>query len=98
MECKKNVSYDDCELAILRMAVDKVEKIKGKRRLKNDIIRNIIRIVEDFLRKKKVICYGGTAINNILPDHDQFYNKQVEFPDYDFFSSNPVKEIGRAHV
>ena len=92
MECKKNVSYEDCELAILRMAVDKVEKIKGKRRLRNDIIRSIIRIVEDFLRKKKVVCYGGTAINNILPDHDQFYNKQVEFPDYDFFSINPVQD------
>ena len=50
MECKKGVSYDDCELAILRMAVDKVENIKGKRKLSNEIIKRIIRIVEDFLR------------------------------------------------
>ena len=91
MECKKGVSYDDCELAILRMAVDKVENIKGKRKLSNEIIKRIIRIVEDFLRKKKCICYGGTAINNILPDNDQFYNKNVEFPDYDFFSPRALQ-------
>lgn len=91
MECKKGISYDDCELAILRMAVDKVENIKGKRKLSNEIIKRIIRIVEDFLRKKKCICYGGTAINNILPDHDKFYNKNVEFPDYDFFSPRALQ-------
>ena len=91
MECKKGISYDDCELAILRMAVDKVENIKGKRKLSNEVIKRIIRIVEDFLRKKKCICYGGTAINNILPDHDKFYNKDVEFPDYDFFSTRALQ-------
>lgn len=91
MECKKGISYDDCELAILRMAVDKVENIKGKRKLGNPTIMRIIRIVEDFLRKKECICYGGTAINNILPEHDKFYNKNVEFPDYDFFSTRPVQ-------
>ena len=33
----------------------------------------------------------GTAINNILPVEDQFYNKDVDIPDYDFFSTDPVK-------
>ena len=36
--------------------------------------------VEMFLRDKKRICYGGTAINNVLPLQDQFYNKEVELP------------------
>jgi hypothetical protein len=35
----------------------------------------MIKIVEDFIIRKKLICYGGTAINNILPERDQFYNK-----------------------
>jgi hypothetical protein len=47
----------------------------------------MIKIVEDFIIRKKLICYGGTAINNILPERDQFYNKEGD-PDYDFFSSN----------
>lgn len=88
MECKNNISFDECELSILRMAVDKIENVKGKKKLQNDTIQSIIQIVEDFIKSKKCICYGGTAINNILPKHDQFYNKNVEFPDYDFFSPN----------
>ena len=48
--------------------------------------------MENFLRKKKLVCYGGTAINNILPINDQFYNKDVEIPDYDFYSSNALKD------
>ena len=31
--------------------------------------------VENFIRTNKLICYGGTAINNILPVEDQFIIK-----------------------
>jgi hypothetical protein len=48
--------------------------------------------VENFLRKKSLICYGGTAINNILPKQDQFYNTDIEIPDYDFYSSNALND------
>ena len=51
----------------------------------------IIRVVEDFLKVTKRICYGGTAINNILPLQDQFYDKSTELPDYDF-SPEPLKD------
>ena len=27
-----------------------------------------------------------------MPKQDQFYNKDIEIPDYDFFSSNPVDD------
>jgi len=37
------------------------------------------------------MCYGGTAINNLLPKKEQFYDKSIEFPDYDFFSKTPLK-------
>jgi len=36
-----------------------------------------------------VMCYGGTAINNLLPKEDRFYNPEVDVPDYDFFSETP---------
>jgi hypothetical protein len=80
------------ELAILRKAIDKAE-VKAKMELLNsEIIGEIINIVEKFLRDKKLICYGGTAINNILPKDEQFYNYDVEIPDYDFFSDNALKD------
>jgi hypothetical protein len=91
VDCK-GLTFEDCELAILRMAVDKAEEKMGKRIVNSEDIKNIIRIVEDFIRLKNLICYGGTAINNILPEEDQFYNKEVEVPDYDFFSMDALED------
>ena len=88
----KNLSFADCELAILRMAVDKAEEKIGKRVVNSEDIQKIIDIVEEFIKRKKLVCYGGTAINNILPEEDQFYDKDVEIPDYDFFSINALDD------
>tara|TARA_X000000950_G_scaffold15348_1_gene16630 strand:- start:1996 stop:3546 length:1551 start_codon:yes stop_codon:yes gene_type:complete len=54
-------------------------------------VKKMIKIVEEFLIKKKLICYGGTAINNILPKKDQFYSGK-EFPDYDFYSTDAMND------
>ena len=48
--------------------------------------------MENFISKKGLVCYGGTAINNILPERDQFYNKELEIPDYDCFSSKAMED------
>ena len=88
----KGVTFEDCELTILRMAVDKADEKIGKRTANSPEIKKIIEIVENFLKRKGLICYGGTAINNILPDADKFYNKDVEIPDYDFFSFNALED------
>ena len=94
-ECKrgnKNMTFADCELTILRSAVDKIQTNTGKGLLKEKNIQKIIEIVEEFLKKKKRICYGGTAINNILPEDKQFYDKSIELPDYDFFSPTALED------
>jgi hypothetical protein len=88
----KDLSFQDCELSILRMAVDKAEEKIGKRVVNSEEVQKIIKIVENFIKKKNLICYGGTAINNILPREDQFYNKEVEIPDYDFFTVNALED------
>ena len=62
------------ELLILRNAVDEAEKKKSKY-VNSPIIRKIINILEKFIKDNGFICYGGTAINNIIPAYDQFYNK-----------------------
>ncbi len=46
-------------------------------------------VVKNFLENHRVLCYGGTAINNLLPKKDQFYNPEEDVPDYDFFSKTP---------
>ena len=90
--CDKKMTFNDCELAILRAAVDKAEEIQGKKVANSPEIKQIIGIVENFLRHKQLICYGGTAVNNILPKQYQFYNKDIEIPDYDFYSPNALND------
>ena len=90
--CNNKMSFDECELAILRQAVDDSETIKAKSIVMNDDVKKIIDILESFLQSKPLICYGGTAINNILPKQDQFYNKELEIPDYDFYSTSSLND------
>ena len=101
MACSKNVSFKDCELSILRKAVDLAEQTQGHELLNTPEVKKIIKIVEDFISHKKLIIYGGTAINNILPKYDQFYDYGYEIPDYDFFSKNALddsKELADIYV
>jgi len=91
IKCGKKMTFEECEMAVLRSSIDNIDKKKGEEMISNPQIIKIITIVEKFLKKHKLICYGGTAINNILPVEDQFYNKNIELPDYDFFSPTPLK-------
>lgn len=90
--CPPDLSFEDCELHILRQAVDEAEEVQGKKMTNSSEVQKIIMVVENFLKKKNLICYGGTAINNILPKKDQFYDKELEIPDYDFFSSSALED------
>uniref|UniRef100_A0A6C0F183 Poly(A) polymerase catalytic subunit domain-containing protein n=1 Tax=viral metagenome TaxID=1070528 RepID=A0A6C0F183_9ZZZZ len=90
--CDNDMTFADCELAILRHAVDESDEKKSKRLANAKEITEMIVVVEDFLRKKHLICYGGTAINNILPKQAQFYNRDLEVPDYDFYSPNAMDD------
>ena len=79
-------------ISVLRASVDKIEQKQGSLVIKDPKVQEITRIVEAFIRRKKLVCYGGTAINNILPKKDQFYNKKIQLPDYDFFSTNALDD------
>ena len=99
--CKKGMSFNECELSILRAAVDNAEEIQSKKDVNTPEVKRMIEIVEQFLSKKGLICYGGTAINNVLPKHDQFYDLNIEIPDYDFFSPdalNDAKELADLYI
>ena len=90
--CTNEMTFEECELTILRQAVDNTTELQGKDAVNNEDIKKMIIILENFLIRKKCICYGGTAINNILPKDVQFYDRSVEIPDYDFFSKNALTD------
>ena len=90
--CEQNMSFADCELAILRMQVDQAQEKMAKRVVNTPDIKKMIGIVEDFIKRKKLVCYGGISINALLPDEDKIYNEEVDLPDYDFFSDNALED------
>jgi len=85
-------SKEQRALEILKKSQKEIEAKQGEKLVSNPTIKEIVSIVEQFLIKKKLICYGGTAINNILPKKDQFYDMTREIPDYDFFSPNSLDD------
>jgi len=90
--CDSDMTFEDCEMAILRHAVEETETKHGQSTVNSPEIQKMLVIVEDFIINKKLVCYGGTAINNILPKSAQFYNRDLEIPDYDFYSSNALSD------
>jgi hypothetical protein len=92
VKCDKSLTFQECELAILRSAVDLAETKMGKRLVNTPEVQEMIQIVEDFLKKKNLICYGGVAIDALLPEQDKIYDKDVEVSDYDFYSPNALED------
>lgn len=94
--CNDDMKLEECELVILRNAVDENESIQKK--LKNENFKNsedfakIFAILEDFIIKKRLILYGGFAINAVLPEYAQFYDKNVDIPDYDCYSPTAMED------
>ena len=87
--------FEEIELEFLRKAVENIT-VTNKLQLYASIhMENIINIVELFIKSNKILCYGGTAINNILPEHIKFYEKLLDIPDYDFYSTNSIRDLVR---
>jgi hypothetical protein len=49
--------------------------------------KDIMKIVGGFIKKKKLLIYGGYALNLLLPKKDKFY-KDFTINDYDCFSTD----------
>ena len=70
-------------------AAKQAQELIDKEAANDPALKETLKIVRRFIETHPVICYGGTAINNLLPKEDQFYNSEVDIPDYDFFSKTP---------
>lgn len=85
--------YVKRQLKSLAAAAEKAGDIIASESANNQEIQYALDIVANFLRKKGRVCYGGTAINAILPKNLQFYDPKKDLPDYDFFTPNPKEDI-----
>jgi len=73
----------------LEKIVKQLELENDKKAAANPLIKQSLEVVAEFLRNHPVMCYGGTAINNLLPPEDRFYDPETTIPDYDFYSRTP---------
>jgi hypothetical protein len=76
-------------MADLQPIIDKLQLENDKAAAANPMVKKSLSIVKEFLQTHPVMCYGGTAINNLLPEKDRFYDPLTTIPDYDFYSKTP---------
>ena len=50
--CDNKITFQECELAVLRQSVDNIEQEQGRRVVNNEDVKKILKIVEDFIVKK----------------------------------------------
>ena len=81
------------QLEKLAAAAENANNIIQYESAHNPEIQYAISIIENFLIKRKRVCYGGTAINALLPKGLKFYDSETSLPDYDFFTPTPDKDI-----
>jgi len=75
--------------------VTELEKENNKRAAADPLVKKSLEIVEEFVRSHRVLCYGGTAINNLLPKESRFYDPIYDIPDYDMFTLTPQEHAMR---
>ena len=90
--CDKKMTFSDCEKAIISTAIKLAENKQGKKVVNSPNVKQMLKIVEGFIKKKKLLLYGGTAINALLPKQDKFYDFSTEIPDYDMYSPNALND------
>lgn len=73
----------------IEKVVETLELQNDKAAAANPMVKKSLAIVKEFLQTHPVMCYGGTAINNLLPEEDRFYDPETTIPDYDFYSKTP---------
>lgn len=79
----------------LKPIIETLSLENDKKAAANPMIRKSLQLVATFLKTNPVLCYGGTAINNLLPPEDRFYDPETTIPDYDFYSKTPQEHAMR---
>ena len=77
----------------LKTAIDTAQERIDYEAAHNQALLKALDIVKKFIKTKGRVCYGGTAMNAILPPKKRFYDPDVDLPDYDFFTPAIDKDI-----
>lgn len=81
------------QIELIKNASEAAQKKIDHYSAHNEDVLRAIDVVEDFLRDKHRLCYGGQAINAHLPNKYKIYNPEYSIPDYDFFTPDQASDI-----
>ena len=101
----KDLNFSDCELAILRMAVDKAEEKMGRRIVNSEDVQKIIDIVEEFKSSLKVIVNSISGklckimtidkyLNVMIPESKNLIDMNI-FDDNSYFERKVTEMVNR---
>jgi hypothetical protein len=76
----------------LQIAINENLKYQKKIKRKNYTKPELFNIINDYISKNGLICYGGMAINTIIPENSERFYDEVDIPDYDCFTRNAIKD------
>uniref|UniRef100_A0A6C0JPZ4 Poly(A) polymerase catalytic subunit domain-containing protein n=1 Tax=viral metagenome TaxID=1070528 RepID=A0A6C0JPZ4_9ZZZZ len=70
-----------------------INNLKYQKKNKKEMFTKpkIFNLIENYISKKELICYGGTAINAHLPTNKKIY-EYIDIPDYDCYSSDAIND------
>jgi Poly(A) polymerase catalytic subunit len=77
----------------LKSAVETAQEVLDYEAAHNPEILKALNLVFLFLKRKGRVCYGGTAMNAILPPKRRFYSAETDLPDYDFFTPDIEADV-----
>ena len=77
----------------LEEAIERAQEKLNYESAHDEDIRRSLEIVSDFIKRKQRVCYGGTAMNAILPASKKFYDYDFDLPDYDFYTPDGNGDI-----
>ena len=89
---RKKTQQEDFVKQRLESVIEEAQERIDREAAASPEIRFALDIVEQFLRRKGRVCYGGTAMNAQLPKSLQFYSPETDLPDYDFFTPEIEKD------
>ena len=77
-------------LSSLNDVVEEVQAVESRAKLEK--FESLFEYLKSFMKKRKIVIYGGTAMNMHLPKDNKIYTDD-DFPDFDCFCLNPSKDI-----
>jgi hypothetical protein len=77
----------------LERAIEQASNLLNYESAHDESLLHALSIVNTFIKRKKRICYGGTAMNMILPEKKRFYDPNTDLPDYDFYTPDVEGDV-----